>query len=410
MKIRINMYSSIVLMVLSIFVFGYTIRVATVSSLQYISILFFMGLICIFYLSGWQVNKKRAVLFLVFLVTTIASDLINGVSFHQWMLYFFMNTFSLLIFVIDDSKIRLNKKEISRVISVYNFFVYLIFAIYVVDLITGSMIMRFLSSHWLTSIVTWVPKGYSLFQSRYASYLGHYLFTDIIYLGFYILNVIYKRAFDEENIKPLVFYIISVIGVISTGSKTGLLALLLMLILFNIKKLKYMILLCGGTLVLYFAGFFNILFSRLSTEEFSTGRFGAWQTLFQLNVLKPHLFYGVGDDFFAYINRYIDYGTAGIATEFPILCMFFKVGILGFLAYLGLMLINPLRTLCRRKSWDGMICTGLLFFAIAAYNGLFAYPDTQIVYSIVVILIIMMTKLSVKKYVIRDGRMEIDNG
>ena len=135
-----------------------------------------------------------------------------------------------------------------------------------------------------------------------------------------------------------------------------------------IKKIKYMIALIAGAFALYFAGFFNILLGRLSTEEFSTGRFGAWQTLFDMKVLKFNLFYGIGDGFFEYIHRFVDFGTAGIATEFPILCLLFKVGVIGFIAYIALMLLIPCYELLKRKNLYGAACIGAYFFLIATYG------------------------------------------
>lgn len=327
---------------------------------------------------------------------------------HQWGMYFFMNTMSLLVLIVDNNALSLEKNEIKKLIQTYNKFVYLIFIIYLVDLLTGSLIMRTLADNWLTCIANWVPRGKSLFTSRYASYLGHYLFTDVIYVGYYILNAFYKHSFFDETETPIIMHIVAVIGVISTGSKTGLLILSVLLIVFNIKKIKYMIALIAGAFALYFAGFFNILLGRLSTEEFSTGRFGAWQTLFDMKVLKFNLFYGIGDGFFEYIHRFVDFGTAGIATEFPILCLLFKVGVIGFIAYIALMLLIPCYELLKRKNLYGAACIGAYFFLIATYNGLTAYPDTQIVYIIVVLLIELINKAAKKKYTLNEWKVEIE--
>lgn len=343
-----------------------------------------------------------------FLIATLLSDMINNVSMHQWGMYFFMNTMSLLVLVVDNNALSLEKNEIKKLIQTYNKFVYLIFIIYLVDLLTGSLIMRTLADNWLTCIANWVPRGKSLFTSRYASYLGHYLFTDVIYVGYYILNAFYKHSFFDETETPIIMHIVAVIGVISTGSKTGLLILSVLLIVFNIKKIKYMIALIAGAFALYFAGFFNILLGRLSTEEFSTGRFGAWQTLFDMKVLKFNLFYGIGDGFFEYIHRFVDFGTAGIATEFPILCLLFKVGVIGFIAYIALMLLIPCYELLKRKNLYGAACIGAYFFLIATYNGLTAYPDTQIVYIIVVLLIELINKAAKKKYTLNEWKVEIE--
>ena len=408
MKIKINTYTAIKWMILSVFVFGYTIRVSTIPTLQYISALFLLGM-CIFMKKYCRnIDIKKMLLWMIFLIATFLSDAINNVSLHQWGMYFFMNTVSLLVLTVDNKSLLLEKNEIKKLIQIYNKFVYLIFMIYLVDLLTGSLIMRTLADNWLTCIANWVPRGKSLFMSRYASYLGHYLFTDVIYVGYYILNAFYKQSFFDETEKTVIMHIVAVIGVISTGSKTGLLILSVLLIVFNIKKIKYMVALIIGAFALYFAGFFNILLGRLSTEEFSTGRFGAWQTLFDMKVMKFNLFYGIGDDFFEYIHRYVDFGTAGIATEFPILCLLFKVGLVGFIAYIALMLLMPCCELLRKKNLYGAVCIAAYFFLIATYNGLTAYPDTQIVYIIVVIFVELISKEAKKKYTLNEWKVEIE--
>lgn len=408
MKIKINTYTAIKLMILSVFVFGYTIRVSTIPTFQYVSVLFLLGMCILLKKYFRNIDVKKMFLWMFFPIATFLSDMINNVSLHQWGMYFFMNTMSLLVLIVDDNALSLEKNEIKKLIRMYNKFVYLIFIIYLVDLLTGSLIMRTLADNWLTCIANWVPRGKSLFTSRYASYLGHYLFTDVIYVGYYILNAFYKHSFFDETEKPIILHIVAVIGVISTGSKTGLLILSVLLIMFNIKKIKYMIALIVGAFALYFAGFFNILLGRLSTEEFSTGRFGAWQTLFSMKVMKFNLFYGIGDDFFEYIHRFVDFGTAGIATEFPILCLLFKVGVIGFIAYIALMLLIPGYELLRKKNLYGAGCIGAYFFLIATYNGLTAYPDTQIVYIIVVLLIELISKVAKKKYTLNEWKVEIE--
>ncbi len=408
MKIKINTYTAIKLMILSVFVFGYTIRVSTIPTLQYVSVLFLLGMCILLKKYFRNIDVKKMFLWMSFLIATFLSDMINNVSMHQWGMYFFMNTMSLLVLIVDNNALSLEKNEIKKLIQTYNKFVYLIFIIYLVDLLTGSLIMRTLADNWLTCIANWVPRGKSLFTSRYASYLGHYLFTDVIYVGYYILNAFYKHSFFDETETPIIMHIVAVIGVISTGSKTGLLILSVLLIVFNIKKIKYMIALIAGAFALYFAGFFNILLGRLSTEEFSTGRFGAWQTLFDMKVLKFNLFYGIGDGFFEYIHRFVDFGTAGIATEFPILCLLFKVGVIGFIAYIALMLLIPCYELLKRENLYGAACIGAYFFLIATYNGLTAYPDTQIVYIIVVLLIELINKAAKKKYTLNEWKVEIE--
>ena len=76
-----------------------------------------------------------------------------------------------------------------------------------------------------------------------------------------------------------------------------------------------------------------------------------------------HIARRIGDDFFEYIHRFVDFGTAGIATEFPILCLLFKVGVIGFIAYIALMLLIPGYELLRKKKfvWSRLYRCVLLF-------------------------------------------------
>lgn len=51
-----------------------------------------------------------------FLIATFLSDMINNVSLHQWGMYFFMNTMSLLVLIVDDNALSLEKNEIKKLI------------------------------------------------------------------------------------------------------------------------------------------------------------------------------------------------------------------------------------------------------------------------------------------------------
>ncbi|MDJ8953236.1 hypothetical protein [Clostridium perfringens] len=385
MKIKIDAKNSILLIIFSIFIFGYTIRVSTIPSLQYISILFIIGLIGYLYCNRKNISIKNLIIVLVFMSSTLISDFINEVSVNQWILYFFMNTLSLFILIVNEDKIKMNSLNIKLLIKKFNLFIFIIFGIYLFDLFTSSMIMKFLSGKFIHSISMWVPQDTPLFNSRYASYIGHYLYTDFVYLSFYSINTLYNKYFEDYSIKSFYLNIISIVGVISTGSKTGLLVLFLLIIIFNGKKVKTILVMIIGVFGLYVLGFFNIVLNRVQTENFSTGRFESWKHILELNVLKINIFHGIGDDFFSYINQFVDFGTSGIITEFPVFCMLFKVGVIGFCCYMLILLIIPICKLIKKKSIYGALVLALLFFVMGSYNGLLAYPDTQILYELVIV-------------------------
>lgn len=114
MKIKINTYTAIKLMILSVFVFGYTIRVSTIPTFQYVSVLFLLGMCFLLKKYFRNIDVKKMFLWMFFLIATFLSDMINNVSLHQWGMYFFMNTMSLLVLIVDDNALSLEKNEIKN--------------------------------------------------------------------------------------------------------------------------------------------------------------------------------------------------------------------------------------------------------------------------------------------------------
>ena len=111
MKIKINTYTAIKLMILSIFVFGYTIRVSTIPTFQYVSFLFLLGMCILLKKYFRNIDVKKMFLWMFFLIATFLSDMINNVSMHQWGMYFFMNTMSLLVVIVDNYALSLEIYE-----------------------------------------------------------------------------------------------------------------------------------------------------------------------------------------------------------------------------------------------------------------------------------------------------------
>mgnify|MGYP004522627515 CR=1 FL=1 len=84
MKIKINTYTAIKLMILSVFVFGYTIRVSTIPTLQYVSVLFLLGMCILLKKYFRNIDVKKMFLWMSFLIATFLSDMILNVPLEEF--------------------------------------------------------------------------------------------------------------------------------------------------------------------------------------------------------------------------------------------------------------------------------------------------------------------------------------
>lgn len=199
---------------------------------------------------------------------------------------------------------------------------------------------------------------HSLFMHR--SYYAMYLCVSI----WYVLKAITKRTHLQFN-KSIKFYIvvltILVLGVLFSESKTGLISLFALIILFlvdNYKNItKKMILLFFVTIFAFGFIFKNILFERFQniydgyTKPFdvkqvynanSTGaRIKLWETSLEVIKKKPILGHGFGTSKETIRKRNLEKGytlftmyNRSYNTHNQFLEMWIEIGIIGFLLFL----------------------------------------------------------------------------
>ena len=71
-------------MILSVFVFGYTIRVSTIPTLQYVSVLFLLGMCILLKKYFRNIDVKKMFLWMSFLIATFLSDMILNVPLEEF--------------------------------------------------------------------------------------------------------------------------------------------------------------------------------------------------------------------------------------------------------------------------------------------------------------------------------------
>lgn len=401
--IKITNEKLFILLVLILFLFGFPFRTTFFNGyFKFLNIPFFIILFLLILLNRKYINGKKLVLFVVFFLITVLSDLIYGTTKERFIIYFVMNTLPLLMVCIDWNNVNISLNSIKRILKSYNFFIFFITLMYIVDLITGCRAMRFIASNFVPYVLQWLPsEGQSLFGMRYATFLGQYLHTSYIYIVFYLLNTYFNLKVEKDNqfIKNYLIIIISIIGVLSSGSKVGFLLLAISIIVFNVKKIRAMIGLILLTIIMYFLGAFNLLLNRLQNESISTGRFEYWKTFLSSGQYRIRIFFGLGDCFSSNIQNTLGRWVMEIVQELPFVIMFYKEGVVG--TFIFILLLFGLPFLNKKNDIMTKFSITILFLIINSYNGILVTPDTLILYlfSIVILMFISSYK--------NIGRLEV---
>ncbi|GAB1800834.1 hypothetical protein [Priestia megaterium] len=392
-KLKVSTVVSLGL-VCSLFLTCFYMRLQFMGSLANINYLFYLSFSLIV-LTSKRIKVDGRELFLLAALIIHASIIneVNEVSLKEIMYSNLMYLLPLIILVIEvDPKSVFGTNLLFKLLKSFNFFVYIIFAIYIIDTFTNFAIMKILTHTVISGISSWVPTSARIFSYRYASFMGHYLMNALIYNMFYLINMCYIRSNGKSIISPKTVIIISLIGVLSTGSKTGILILLTSILCFNLKgkrKIRNIIMMIILTLILYYIGLFDLVFSRLNNESLTTGRNEVWNMIFAQNELNLRIFTGYGESIDSILTSMVGETNTAIAKEYPFLILLYKFGFINVIGMLYFILIKP----CIKaiKNGNGMIAFSILmiFIEINMFNGYLVLTDTVLLY----LLFVMVLKL-----------------
>lgn len=378
----------------SLFLLPFYMRFEFTGALANINYIFYLSFILLIITSKRTVvNSTDLFLLSILIIQSIFINRYNGVSVitlvYSIVMYFI--PLVILIFEVKGDSI-LGKNLLKYLLKYFNFFVYIIFAIYLIDTVTNFLIMKFLTSTVIPGIANWVPRSATFFTYRYASYMGHYLITAEIYMMFYLLNMSYTTIFNKSLTNPIIVTAIAIIGVLSTGSKTAFVLLLVSLFWFNIKgqnRTRNLVITCAFTVGAYYIGFFDLVFSRFSNELLTTGRNEVWEPLFSSNQLEIQLFSGYGEAINRILVDLVGSRYAAIAKEYTFLILIYKFGVVNIILYLYFIVFKPCWTALKNGNSAIAFSIIMIFIEINMFNAYLVIADAALLY----ILFIMILKL-----------------
>ncbi|WP_294404626.1 hypothetical protein [uncultured Clostridium sp.] len=244
-----------------------------------------------------------------------------------------------------------------------------------------------MGQHIVTGLESNIISNTSIVLYRYTSFLGHSLFTKEIFIYFYLLNDIYERKFGEQLLNKSVVILVSLVGVLLTGSKTGTILMIVLLLISQINNVKRLVTMLIILLITFECGFFDVVLNRFNKGDLTTGRDVAWEKVVNSGFEIDRLMYGHGELVSNKLGEVIEEKYVTAALEYPVVILLLKYGMLCTGLILLLIYVYPIVYFVQKKNFYILMLFIIKLIDINTYNGLIYKADNMILFSIFTYLI-----------------------
>lgn len=372
-----------VLLVFSIFLTTFYLRDDVSSTYAYLNIPFYILIALIAAHNGCRFDMPSVLMWCILTALFFVAEVRAGTSSVDIIQFFSLYCLPLLICSLEITADNQTRRHLAAsCIRAVNVATLIIFCILLVDLVTGSAVMRLIADHFMPDVRPWVD---SAIMSRHPSIWGHYLLTGGFYLAFYYLNVYYDKVFHSWLMDSRLVYVVASIGILSTGGKTVMVLYLVSVYWLTITgehRIRNAALLMFFFLVLYLFGAFDVVFNRFNVADLSSGRNEAIQALFSVG--PPHIFTGYGEAFIADMSMYVSPNTVSVASEYSFVALAYKYGIIFVLLMVAILLRRPFITSYKMHDWTLFFMVTVLVIYFTTFNAFAVNPDA---YGLAVLLI-----------------------
>lgn len=363
----------------SIFLFSFYIREAVFKSGANINIIFIIIVIIYIYINKKSINPTMLIFLLFIMIYTFIIDyFINSNSITIIIGNICMIFIPMLLFTI-----RVEEKNFEEILitclKIINFFIIIIFSIGIVDSFINFSIMKFVGEYIAPGLNDWISDNTSeLILYRYTSFMGHPLFTKELFIYFFLLNSICEKKLLNKNLVTL----ISLIGVLLTGSKTGIVLILLCIIGLEIKDAKFKNIIISFILILtaYCIGFFDTVILRFQSESLTTGRSESIQYIKELNFIDYKFFSGYGERIHSIFADIVGEVYATASLEYPFRILLYKYGVVCLCMIIIYLIIYPTLCFLKYKQFYLLFAFIIKVIDINTYNGLIFKADNMILF------------------------------
>ena len=387
---RIN-EKAIILWIIGIYITPYFIREQIFYGGIYpINILSWLGIV-VFLINNYINNGKiyfRTKKFNVFLWIMLFNLLMISFFYANVDIFDMKNNFKIVIAIfLPILLINLEFKNIyeikiiyNRVLKIVNISTYFILFCGIWD-----YCFNFKMSTFFVNLYN-IPSLYEMLNmGRLVSYFGHSLLTTEMVLIYYILNYI-DQYYISKTQKIYMQFIISLIILTFTGSKTGIVLIIIMYTVqnFNIKKFKYIPIVFITCFGIYKLGFFDTIINRflmgINTGDLTTGRHTSLIELYNSNLLEFNLLKGHSS-----LSMQSDAFIA--ALEYPVLRWAYRYGIVFSIIMSILLFLIPIIKIYKHKDIKFLFLTIIFMIDINSYSSITTTMDGMMIYCTVLFII-----------------------
>lgn len=369
------------ILVASVFLFTFYMRHAVSSLLAYVNLPFYIAIMLLTLKFRGRASVVGCFVWAVLATMYFLIERSAGTGVSDLVQFFFLYCAPLLVCQFVFGRATEEKLRFARtIITLVNFFTLMVFLILIADILTGSAIMRFLTTNILSEIASWVP-GEAL--ERHPSIWGHYLITAGFYLVFYYMNVAHAKVAGSWILDARIVYAVATVGILSTGGKTAIVIYLVSIVWLNLTDkhgLRNALAITVFLLALYGVGLFDIVLERFGAEDLTSGRNEAVETVFSVEL--PCLFWGYGEGFSSYMSSLVTSYTVAIFSEYSFLALAFKFGVVFVALMIALMLRSPFVAAHATGKWSLAFMGSLLVFYFSTFNAFSGIPDSYLAYSL----------------------------
>ena len=288
----------------------------------------------------------------------------------------------LLGVVIDDASQLVPFYQ--RIYRVLQGIVLVILGVGVIDYVVGGVITATIGRILNASTITYN----ATVRRRLASYLGHPLFNTEVFIIYFGLSTAYRQYIDK-GMKPW-YVAVSLLGVLLTGSKTGLVLVLVATLVLYVKNIRWLIAALVAIAVLYFLGFFDLVITRFTSETLTSNRNEKWNQIISVLTLDFNLFSGHGPNTVFGLNRLVSRASA--AFEYPLRLFLYEYGVVFTLLIAVVLFVVPLVQLVRRRQFTMLVVVGMLMVDVNTYNGIGVYQDHLYCYCLALVLMMNLSR------------------
>lgn len=405
-NIKINIINKyiFIMMFLSIFLISYYVREPIFKSLASINIFFLLTLT--FYIVINR-NNINSIMFLYIVFLIIYVFIVDYLGNHDSISSIVRNIgmFFLPLFLVTVKRKSVEFKDIFlSSLKTINIFVIIIFIVGIIDIFIGFSIMKFVGTSIAPLLNVWIEDNAKLISYRYTSYMGHPLFTKELFIYFFLLNNIYYKKYKEKLLSGIIITSISLIGVLLTGSKVGIILILLCIIGTQSKKGKFKCAIASLILVIivYTMGFFNTVLLRFQSGSLTTGRSEGWEYIMNYNFIKYKIFTGYGESLHSLLGGVVGESCATAGLEYPLRILLYKYGLFCLSMIVICIIIYPIVCLLKNKEFYVLFAFIIKLIDVNTYNGLIFKPDNVILFVLFTYILLSICNVNNKKNLMKE--------